>query len=653
MIKNIFKNINHKFYSILLHRMIPLLLLSVFTAYSLMADLSVADLPDSGINSSIYKLFYKLTETFSQELSDQALLFTILSCFFGFLYLKVWQEKKRVPLPFSGVLSLFLSLGYVAGLAYSSANTITYLFDSDLRLIKSGIFFLGIFMLYLTIINLFYHLCKSNLWNPGKNMPKSLENRGNSGNHSGRFSFIFQTHSWKFFFLLILVSWIPHLLFRYPGAMSYDNYNQLSYYFGLIPYTTAQPVFHTWLFGSFVNLGLSFGSENMGLFLFVLFQSAIMAVVLALTLKKMAEQQVPRHFLTGCLVLYCFGPYFCGYAAFPIKDYLYTAGFVLFFLILTEVREKKERGFLKKGTALLWILSSLFMILSRNNGIYIYLPAALILGCSFLKKRKTYSAKQNLFLFLLLAAPLFCNSSIQLILTSNYQVVKDSPKEMFSLPFQQTARFAREHQEEISPEDAAVIGQVLDYENLPTLYNEMTSDPVKTTYHASSGKELSAYFRVWLNQFFQDPLCYLEATWNQNYYLFYPKTDNLVFNRDCYVGQEITIEYGLPAVMQFEVPKLLQGLPTVMVSWYTLLSKLPVLGLLSNVSFYVISFFVLSFFILIEKKRSLYLPLLPLLLTFFFVIIGPQIYQQPRYAFPIVYSLPLLLGLFLAEREER
>ena len=38
--------------------------------------------------------------------------------------------------------------------------------------------------------------------------------------------------------------------------------------------------------------------------------------------------------------------------------------------------------------------------------------------------------------------------------------------------------------------------------------------------------------RVWLKEFFRHPLCYVEATWNQNYYVFAPYVDNVVYNKN-------------------------------------------------------------------------------------------------------------------------
>ena len=53
---------------------------------------------------------------------------------------------------------------------------------------------------------------------------------------------------------------------------------------------------------------------------------------------------------------------------------------------------------------------------------------------------------------------------------------------MFSVPFQQTARYVKEHSEEITTEEAEAIRGILDFDHLAELYNPEISDAVKWTY---------------------------------------------------------------------------------------------------------------------------------------------------------------------------
>lgn len=181
----------------------------------------------------------------------------------------------------------------------------------------------------------------------------------------------------------------------------------------------------------------------------------------------------------------------------------------------------------------------------------------------------------------------------------------DSPKEMFSLPFQQTARYVKEYGDEISEEEREIIAKVLDYDSLAEIYEPMTADPVKTTYRSGSAGDLTAYFKVWLKEFFRHPLCYVEATWNQNYYVFAPYVDNVVYNKNCLVGSELEYDKEYYSWLNFQIPEKMEGLANVTVKLYSLLTTAPVIGMFSNVAFYVILMFVLLHFIRLEKIKSI------------------------------------------------
>ena len=82
-------------------------------------------------------------------------------------------------------------------------------------------------------------------------------------------------------------------------------------------------------------------------------------------------------------------------------------------------------------------------------------------------------------------------------------------------------------------------------------------------------------------------------------------------------------------------------------SWYTLLTRLPVIGMLNNVAFYVILMFCLLLFMLNDRSGKRMFVMVPLLMSFVFVILAPQIQNQPRYAFPIIYAMPSVVGFYL------
>ena len=608
---------------------------ALISALAMTVTLETPDPKYEGIDIVIYEYAYKILAQFGEWVKDQGFLMTVLTAGLFLLYGAVWQSERKM-VRFGRIAAFILAVLYAGAKAFACADSLSAWYSPLFNLFKTGILICGFYYFYDTFIHLMYAV---------------LHSRGDIAlkRKSSRWLHIYRGHPWLVSWCTIFLMWLPHLVMRYPGAMSYDNYNELMYYWGCKTFTTAQPVFHTWLFGSFVRFGNWAGSANVGLFLFVVFQSLIMAAVLAGSLLLMKKWKSPVWLRLLAMGIYCIAPYYAGYAAFPIKDYLYTAFFVLFVLKLMELLSEEGMDIFKKrpGYDILWVAAVSLMILFRKNGLYVYLPVMLCMmaysAVMFLRKKRRIIWQ----MWIVLCLPVVLSSGVEKAIIVRYQVEMDSPKEMFSLPFQQTARYVRDYGDEVTQEEREAIAAVLNYELLPEAYEELTVDPVKSTYHAQETKELLNYFSVWFRQFLKHPVCYLEATWNQNYYLFAPDIDNIVYNRDCYSGEEIVPGTGFDEKIRFYVPEQMHGLATIAVSWYTLLTRLPVVGMLNNVAFYVILMFCLLLFMVHDRMGKKIFVMLPLLMSFLFVILAPQIQNQPRYAFPIIYTIPAVTGFYI------
>lgn len=618
---------------------IGIFLLAVLSSMAILADFDVAEAAEAGIKIGLYQQVYKLIEIIGLGIEGQGFLLSTLTILFTLLYWFVWKNKGFQAIKYSKGLSFFLAVMYVAGMGFSYADSLSVLYTSSIRLLRTVICICGFWAIYFTVINGLYYFLKSD-WDLKVSDSKVIQ--------------IYNKHPFAFPWIVIMGVWIVHLILRYPGAMSYDNARQLSYYFGYAEFTTAQPIFHTVLFSFFVQIGIWLGSENLGLFLFVIFQSVVMSGVLAYSLLLMKRWNSVRWLKVLTMGIYTFAPYYAGYASFPIKDYLYTAFFVLLLMYCMEWFLEKGNLFDSKTKVIGFIAAAGIMILVRNNGIYIYVPlAAYILVAEVLRARKEKehrSGKETGLLLLAILAPLLISWGINGVITSVWDVQKDTPKEMLSLPFQQTARYVRDYGDEVTEEERAAIDAVLDYNKIPKVYIELTSDPVKTTFHAESRDALVEYFIVWFKQFLKHPMCYVEATWNQNYYVFTPNIDNIVYNKDCTVAYEVMNEMGMQELIEFKVPEMMHGICTIMVSYYSLLHRLPIIGLLSNVAFYIILLFVITTFFMKDGRKKALWMLLPLWLTFLIILASPQIQNQPRYAFPIIYSMPIVMAFYMKER---
>lgn len=302
---------------------------------------------------------------------------------------------------------------------------------------------------------------------------------------------------------------------------------------------------------------------------------------------------------------------------------------------------------MKKKHLLLLGISIIGSVLFRNNGKYVIYPMILlILIMLVIQNRKKAGTKVVLTAFAVLVLSAGAASGLQSAMVHHYQIEDGSIKEALSLPFQQTARYVRDHGDEVTKKEKKAIKAVLGYNKLAERYDPKISDPVKATYkEEATMDDLKNYFMVWIQQGLKHPVTYIEATMNQNYYLVYP----LVENNTLYdttapektAAKELADELGI-----HEIP-VIQKLDKWRTGFNKVLFSLPVFGLLASMAFFNLILIYLCYGAIRKRIPEMVMVLMPLLLSDAIIVLAPVIKGHPRYAFPIIYAMPLVFASFL------
>lgn len=437
-----------------------------------------------------------------------------------------------------------------------------------------------------------------------------------------------ERHPFLFSWAVIFLCWLPFVCIRYPAGIEFDAYYQMEQFLGFRPMTAHWPPFSSALMGSFVWLGKTlFGSWDVGVFSFVLFQALVSSAILAYTVAAMGELGVGRGWRLASLAVYAVATVYPGYLTAVLKDALFSAVTVLYVTLLALCllsRPSPRRCAALGATALL-------MCLLRNNGAYVLIPCTLVLLLwTILRRRRSWIP-----LVAALAAACVLNAGCQKLLLPALDIPSGSVAEALSVPFQQTARYVRDFPEDVTGSEREAIAAVLDYDALPAIYDPDLSDPVKNTYHGESG-DLVRYLGVWLRQFFRHPGVYFEATLANSCGFYYPNARNLVFYAD-------TRNYDQ---LIFHEPEALKPLKNLLYDYVALFESVPGLMLIGNAGF---NTWLTAFFVLLtlsrRDKRRLFL-LLPSVLGVLICVAGPTYtVNGVRYILPVIYTTPLLAGL--------
>ena len=576
-------------------------------------------------------------------LTGTAAVSVILCC--AFFMLGMRRYDKDLPAKPAFILySIFLALVWLTAESFRIDNTLHYLNADAGQVLKSVIYLVGSSYLIFEALSAFCHLLS------GKESA------------SGRIFAKIDSHPFLYPFAGILAAFALPVLACYPAFTCNDSWTEILQYLGYLDFTSHHPPVHILLVGLFCSAGRALGNMNAGLFGFVLFQMIVFAAVLAHTYRVMLHLKAPRWLRGFFLISAAFAPHYTNYICVIIKDSLYSIMLLLFIdefvLALADPKaffdqetSSGTKSFLsKKANYILFFLSVMGVLLFRNNGKHVLYPAFAVTIAAVIILRRKLGKKALLRSLALIAAPVLCAVLLESSLTAIYKIEKGSVAEALSFPFQQTARTVTEHGDEITPEEREAIDGVLDFDSLAVKYNPTICDPVKATYRAGADKAaLARYLGTWFKMFFKYPLSYVKATLNQNYLLVYPFQENKavycrLFNYEKgrnELMETVKKETGLHNSNRFPV------LRQIIYNLQKLLYSLPIAGLFLHHATYVILLFASLIVALHDKLYRYLLAALPILLSVVVIILAPVIKGHPRYAYPIMYSLPVLLAFFI------
>ena len=402
---------------------------------------------------------------------------------------------------------------------------------------------------------------------------------------------------------------------------------------------THHPPVHT----LFIHLCLVTGSRlfhsaNAGIFLYVALQCLCVLTSVSYVVKILVEKlRVSVFYAFFVLLYYIILPIMHKYMFMVTKDIIYAA-FLLYFLIslyFLYLGEKSRKLYAELS------LSALGMLLFRNDAKYIFLLSFLIIAVFYKKLKK---------MALRFVIAVLCFSTLYSAILSLCSVTRGSIREMLSIPFQQTARYVKYHEEEITEDQKQAINNILDYPSLAIRYNVNLSDSVKSSYNEDASKEdLIRYFKVWFEMLEKHPGTYIQATMNNYYSYFYPlgyTLNNFAFetsrNSMDTVNEQIT-----PLGMRFYYPEALDNYRNVYEHIIDQVAAIPPISILMIPSAYTWTLILLFFYALRKKsKNAIAFLMVPCMIVLVCCLLGPcNGHYGGRYLYPVILSMPLLFSM--------
>lgn len=467
---------------------------------------------------------YLIYRTTLSKLSASITLDGIIPIVLFIIFFVFYWQIAKIPFRrtvWMHILAAVFAVFVVVGYSFAMTQSLDLIFFDYAQITKSIVCLIGYYGLFLPCIKLCYlAMSRKEVFARAEEPPAKW------------ITLLMDRHPFLSAFAVLVLAWMPYLIAYYPGIFMGDTGAQISQFFQL-PNGTSDylnlisdsqlinnhhPVLHTVLMGMAVKVGKILGSDNLGIFLYTLFQYLCMAAALAYGISYLKKLKMPRWFQGSILALTALYPVFPRYAVLLSKDTLFSACVLVFEIFLIRlVRGEEMSG---KRNWILLLLTMLGVMMLRQNGLYVILFSlpVLLLGKDKRRRRKTA---------VVFAGALVLYMSYTNILFPALDITPGSRREMLSVPFQQTARYVRDYGDEVTEEERKAIDRVLDYDKLGEVYDPNISDPVKKTFNEDADSEdLKAYFKVWFQMFLKHPGCYIEATLNNYYGYFYMGNDD-------------------------------------------------------------------------------------------------------------------------------
>ena len=462
-----------------------------------------------------------------------------------------------------------------------------------------------------------------------------------------KFNTLLKEKPFIFSLIFILLCWLIYLIAFYPGILSPDPSYQILQYFGIdnkysyysilidksVILTNHHPVIHTILLGSCIKIGIKlFNSFNTGLFIYTLIQTFILAATLSYTIKFMKEINVNEKYRKLCLFIYALVPVFPLYALSPVKDVIFGCLIILY--VISLYKFIKNKCSMNVKDIVREIILIILIMLFRNNGFHVVL-----LSFPFLFLTSKKNLKKYLLIFLVVISFYF---SYNKVILPHFKITNGSVREMLSVPFQQTARYVKEHKNEVTKSEKKAIDKILDYDTIDKRYNPKLADPVKNKFNRYyTDNDLKNYFKVWFLELKKHPITYIQATINNTYGYFYPvETNWYVYIKPKKIVNDFGFDYSFNNlyILRYVLSAIALVFPYI-----------PFIGLFVNIGFNTwILLFMLSY-LLYKKNYKSIIYILPSLILLLVCFVSPA-NTYFRYALPNIFLMPTLFSMFIKEK---
>lgn len=310
-----------------------------------------------------------------------------------------------------------------------------------------------------------------------------------------------------------MVFWFPIIFALYPGTLINDTWGQLSEYiryyniggtyYGRL--SDHHPFVDTLIMGSIITpFGEKLQNWQLGFFVYTILQVILTACSFSCAIIYLYKKlNVKSLYLFVITLFYSLCPIFPISAQTISKDALFAWVYVLFMILFVEAINTQGKCFYNIKYVLPMIAVSVLCICTKKVGLYVIGISLLSIVVCIPKVRV-----RSLVTF---GIVIFISVGIMGLIKSSMGVLPGGKQEMVSIPFQQTARYIKEHKNDITKQEYQSIGKLIDIKTVDEKYDPINADPIKGYEDKTNVKEFKNYLLSWYQEGLRHPKTYFAA----------------------------------------------------------------------------------------------------------------------------------------------
>lgn len=439
--------------------------------------------------------------------------------------------------------------------------------------------------------------------------------------------------------LILIVLWIPYLLILYPGVTSWDTNQSLLQGYGITPYRNLHPVIHTFIISNINKFAHNLtGSYQSGIALNALIQIIVTSMMFSFMVGYINNLNICKKIRIIGFIFIGLYPVIGHFSVIVWKDIVFNLLIVLSSLVIIEILKEKNIKNLKLN--ILWIILLYFMMLYKNNGIYIEVLSSIVILTYLI-----FNNRKNIIrVAIILILPVILYLTTTNVIFKQLKILGPTPGEAMGIPIQGLARNIKINGEDFTPEEKEQIRYFFDFEKVKELYNPRLSDNMKNmiAYKLEDKSNIIKIAKLYIRMLRRYPLDTIQAFFSNTEGYYYINTDMHGVTTNVYNSP---LESDRIAILERK-PKIIKidNINEIMQNIYT--GKTPILSIFINIPFLVWSYIIMIGYLIYRKRYLDIIPFIPLAVLVLTAIASPVSGEQ-RYILVILYGYPLFLGITL------